>query len=161
MPLRVPSKFLKITPFEVARAGAGEDGMLLPLAVGRGYCGEGVGGWVDGNQGMNAGCEVGRSEDKVEPGWGLATSKFYNVSDWGSSHPAVDSTHSWPSTRRSWRRAPGMSQQGKPADDQQRGALPFRTYGTASLPTCKYGINVPLTKPNRKPLRKGALGTIV
>lgn len=41
-----------------------------------------------------------------------------------------------------------MSQQGKPADDQQRGALPFRTYGTASLPTCKYGINVPLTKPN-------------
>ena len=55
--------------------------MLLPLAVGRGYCGVRVGAAVDGHQGMNAGCEVGRSEDKVEPGWGLATSKFYNLSD--------------------------------------------------------------------------------
>ena len=82
---RVPTckkkNFFLITPFEVARAGAGEDGMLLPLAVGRGYCGERVGAAVDGHQGMNAGCEVGRSEDKVEPGWGLATSKFYNLSD--------------------------------------------------------------------------------
>ena len=42
---------------------------------------------MDGHQVVNAGCQVGRGEDKVEPGSGLTTSKFYNVSDLRRSAP--------------------------------------------------------------------------